>query len=117
MKFVAIVTLLWASRALGQNAIPAGTVLPAALNSSLNSRKTALSKTITARIMQEVPLPDSSKISAGTKLIGRVMSVQAATNTHPAEVAIQFDRLKIAGAEIPVRLNLRALASLREVED
>ena len=115
MKFAAIVFLLQASLALGQIAIPAGTVLPARLNSSLNSRKSVTGQIVTARIMQDVPLP-GSKLHAGAKVIGRVVSVQPATKSRPAEIAVQFDRVRMGHAEIPIRANLRTLASLMDVE-
>jgi len=46
-----------------------------------------------------------------------VLSVQPATNGQAAEIAIEFDRIKLARTEIPIRPNLRALASLMEVQD
>lgn len=114
MKF-ALTFLLLASSALGQSAIPPGTVLPVALNSSINSRKTLAGQVITARIMQDIPLADA-KIKARTKVIGRVLSVRPASNGQLAEVTFQFDRIKLAHSEIPIHTNLRAMASMMDVE-
>ena len=114
MKF-ALTFLLLASGALGQSAIPAGTVLPLQLNSSLNSRKSTSGQIITARIMQDVPLA-GTKIKARTKVIGHVLSVQPASNGQQAEVTFQFDRVKLAHSEIPIHANLRAMASMMDVE-
>jgi len=63
---------------LAQSAIPVGTILPVALNSSLNSRKVKPGQVITARVMQDVPLSPGSSIHAGTKVIGRVLGVNPA---------------------------------------
>jgi hypothetical protein len=67
--------------------------------------------------MQDVPLADGRRIHTGTKLIGRVVNVQPAGTAQAAEITIQFDRMKLAQADIPIRTNLRAIASLRDVED
>jgi hypothetical protein len=117
MKFIAVIFLLSASLALGQTSIPAGTVLPVRLNSSLNSRKSAAGKIVTARIMQDVPLAHGSKIHAGAKVIGRVLNVQPATNGQAAEIAVEFDHLRFAHTDVPIHANLRAMASLMDVED
>ena len=114
MKFT-LAFLLLASCAFGQSAIPAGTVLPVQLNSSLNSRKTTVGQTITAQIMQDVPLA-GTKIKARTKVIGRVLSVRPAGNRQAAKVTFQFDRIKLAHSEIPIQTNLRAMASMMDVE-
>jgi len=59
----------------GQNAIPAGTILPLQLNSSLNSRKSKPGQVVTARLMQDVPLPSGAKIHAGAKVVGHIIEV------------------------------------------
>jgi hypothetical protein len=110
-------TLIWTAVAVGQSAIPPGTVLPVALTSSLNSRKSAPGKVVTARIMQDVPLAGGSKIKAGARVIGHLVSVRPATNGQAAQMAMQFDRVKFDKADVAIRANLRALASLMEVED
>lgn len=117
MKLAVVVSFLWTSLAFGQNSIPAGAVLPASLNTSLNSRKSVSGKIITARIMQDVPLADGRRMHTGAKLIGRVISVQPPGTAQAAEITIQFDRIKLGHADIPIRTNLRAMASLRDVED
>ena len=116
MRFVAAAFLLSTSLALGQTAIPAGTVLPVGLNSSLNSRKSASGKMVTARIMQDVPLAGGTKIHAGSKVVGRVLTVQPATKGQAAEIAFEFDHVRFAHSDVPIHANLRALASLMDVE-
>jgi hypothetical protein len=116
MKLLVLGFLLSAT-ALAQDTIPPGTVLAAQLNSSIGSRKGMPGKTVSARLMQDVPLSRGKRIHAGAKIVGRVVRVQAATNGHPAELTIQFDKLNASHASLPVVTNLRALASMMEVGD
>ena len=100
-----------------QNAIPAGTILPVALNSSLNSRKTKPGQVITARVMQDVPLSPASTIHAGAKVIGQVLDVTAANGTAGGRVSFRFETLLVSKQRIPITTNVRALASMMAVED
>jgi hypothetical protein len=98
-----------------QNTIPAGTILPVALNSSLNSRKVKPGQVITARVMQDVPLPGST-IHAGAKVIGRVIDVKPANGGSGAQISFRFDTLVVSKRRIPITTNLRAGASMMAVE-
>jgi hypothetical protein len=103
---------------LAQSTIPAGTILPVALNSSLNSRKAKAGQVITARIMQDVPLSPGSTIHAGAKVIGRVIDVKPANHgTSGAQISIRFDTLMVSKQRIAIITNVRALASMMAVED
>lgn len=117
MKFVLIVAFFFSSVALAQTSIPAGTVLPVQLNSSLNSRKSKPGDRVTARIMQDVPISSGRKIRSGAKVIGRVVSVKAATNAQPGEITFRFEKVKSGHHSIAVVTNVRALASMMAVED
>jgi hypothetical protein len=101
---------------LAQNTIPAGTILPLELRTSLNSKSTKPGQVITARLMQDVPLPSGAKLRAGSKALGRVLDVVAASNGHGAKLSLQFDTLEVSKQKIPMTTNLRALASMLEVE-
>ena len=101
----------------GQNVIPAGTILPLRLNSSLNSRKSKPGQIITARLMQDVPLPSGARIRAGAKAIGSILEVDEAENRGGAKISLRFDTLEVAKRKIPITANLRALASMTEVQD
>lgn len=116
MKLLTIAFLLCSAALFGQNAIPAGTVLPAQLNSSLDSQKSKPGQVITARIMQDVPLP-GGKIRAGAQVVGHVVSVTPASAAGSAAISLRFDAVRVSGHTIPVTTNLRALASMMEVED
>ncbi len=95
--------------------IPAGTVLPVMLNSTLDARRVKPGEPISGKIMQDVPLPDGSKISSGSKILGRVVSASAATSNSPSRVTFSFDRLKVGAKEIPITAHVRALASPNQV--
>ena len=116
MKTVVLSLLLLAATVFAQNAIAPGTVIPAQLNSSLNLAKSKPGQTITARVMQDVPLSPRGKIRAGAKVVGQVVSTQPANNGVPAEITVYFTRLNFAHHSIPISAHLRALASMTEVE-
>lgn len=100
-----------------QTAIPSGTVLPVRLNSSVSSARNKPEQVVKARIMQDVPLGPGSKIRAGTEVIGRVVDVIPASRGKGAKVVLRFDTLRLAQRTIPIKTNVRALASLLEVEN
>lgn len=109
--------LLFANAVCAQSSIPPGTVLPARLNSSLNPNKNRPGQRITARIMQDVPLPSRRKIHSGTKLAGEIVSVKPGSSGKAAEITVRFDKLDFAHHSERINTNLRALASVMEVED
>ena len=108
---------LFPAIAFGQTTIPAGTILPLRLNSALNSRKSKAGQAISARLMQDVPLARKSKIHAGAKVIGHLLEVIPATATSGARISFQFDTLEVSKHKVPITTNLRALASMLEVEE
>jgi len=104
------------ARAADSNSIPSGTVLPVRLNSTLSSAKSKPDQVITARIMQDVPLQKGRKIPAGATVIGHITSVTAGSSGNPARLSVRFDTLKAWHREIPITTNIRAVASLMEVD-
>jgi hypothetical protein len=109
--FLALATALSAA-----HSIPAGTVLPVRLNSTLSSATSRTGRMITARVMQNVPLPGGPTIDRGAKVIGHVVNVTSASQASPASISIQFDTLEMRGGKIPIVTNLRAIASFVAVE-
>jgi hypothetical protein len=99
--------------AQAQTAIPAGTILPVELNSpiSLNSRP---GQAISARVMQNIPLPGRATIHAGAKVLGAVTAVTPASNR--TRLTIRFDKLAVNGETVPLHVDLRAIASFMDVE-
>ena len=90
MKYFLVGLLLFSAAAWAQNAIPVGTVLPAELSASLDSGKSKPGQVITARIMQDVPLP-AGRIPARARIVGHIVNVAPAKNGSGMEIALQFD--------------------------
>src|ERR1700722_1085489 len=108
--------LFFGAEMFAQNTIPAGTILPIQLNASLNSKKSKAGQVVTARIMQNVPLPSGTKIHAGDKIVGHIIDVAGASHGSGARLSIQFDTLEVSQRRIPITTSLRALASMVDVE-
>lgn len=110
--------LLLVTPVLMAQAIPAGTVIPVMLQTTLDAGKAKVGKKIAARVMQDVPLSSQTRIRAGAKLVGHVMEVTRpgpTSGSRGSRIVISFDRLMIGDAEIPVTTSLRSLASMMEV--
>jgi hypothetical protein len=109
--------IMFAADLFAQSAIPAGTILPVALKSSLNSRKLKAGQIITARVMQDVPLSPGSTIHAGAQLVGHVIGVQPTNGANGAQISHRFDTLAVSRKRMPITTDLRALASWMDVWD
>jgi hypothetical protein len=96
--------------------IPAGTILPVRLNHGFSSKSTQVGQQLTARIMQDVPLPGSGKIPGGSKVIGTVLSVSIAGNNNAGRITLRFDQIEVHHRRAAMVTNLRAIASPMEVE-
>lgn len=114
-RIVCISLLMFSAQLFAQITIPPGTILPVALKSSLNSRKAKVGQVITARVMQDVPLPQGT-IRAGSKVIGHITDVKPADDTKGAQLSLSFDTLMTGKQHVPISTNLRALASMMAVE-
>lgn len=114
--FALIGVMMMAAVCVGQEKIPAGTVLPVELNSSLRSDKMKVGDKISGRVMQDVPLNGGARIRAGAKVVGRVVLVNASRN-GPAELAVKFDTLVEGKKRIAIVTNLRAMATMMDVAD
>lgn len=112
MKHMLLLILVAVSTQLpAESAIPAGTILPVELKSSLNSKKSKAGQPITGRIRQDVPLPGGSTIHSGAKVIGHVVGVGPASKTSGALLVMRFDTVIVSKRRIPVTTSLRVLAS------
>jgi hypothetical protein len=118
MKRALLIALIaFAPQLLAESVIPAGTILPVELNSSLQSQKSRSGQLITGRIMQDVPLPNGNKIHAGSKVIGHVLDAKPAGKGAGGQISLRFDTLIAGGQRIPLTANLRALASMMNVSE
>jgi hypothetical protein len=95
--------------------IPAGTILPVMLNSNLDARSSKPGVKITGKIMQDVPLPDGSRIPKGSTVLGEIINADGPGDSLPSHLVISFTSLKIGQREIPMVTHLRALASANQV--
>lgn len=93
--------------------LPSGTLLPVTLDHGLKAGQLHAGQIIRARLMQSVP---DSEVHRGAHVVGRVVQVRSAPR-GPAEVEIRFDAIESGGHRIPIRTDLRALASPLEVEE
>jgi hypothetical protein len=103
--------------AYGQEAIHPGTTIPVALSATLSSGKTKPGTAISARVMQDVPLPNGRKIKEGRKVMGHVIEVRPATSGAGASISLAVDRVLVSKPGVPVETDLRAMASVVAVED
>lgn len=94
--------------AASQNVVASGTILPVVLRSSLSFEKCKPGQILRGKIAQDVPLPNGSKIRKGTTIEGHVVDVTP--TGKGTSVSIRFDKLYIAGQQVPVVTNLRPIA-------
>lgn len=102
--------------AFGQQSVPSGTILPVRLDSTLSS-KSQTGKPITATIMQDVRLSNGIIIHRGAKVRGEVVDVAPPDDSHPARISFRFDKLMNSKQASPIAVNLRAMASIMEVDE
>ena len=94
--------------------IPAGTILPIRLNTTLSSKCKA-GQVISGRIMQDVPLSPGQKIKAGSKVTGHIVEVTPVSTGAKTRISLQFDKVISAGQEISIVTNLRAVTGFMGV--
>jgi hypothetical protein len=110
---VALISLFLACAASAQTNIPAGTLIPASLNGSLNVKRIHPGKQFTAEIMQDIP---GTPIERRSNVIGHIASVKPDPSGKP-RLQIVFDAVELRDKErIPIKASLRALASFNDVQ-
>jgi hypothetical protein len=103
--------LLILAPAISRAQIPAGTILPVQLGSSIDSHKTQAGDRISTRLMQSVDLGNGRRLNAGTRLTGTIKAV------GPESVTFEINEVKFHRRISPVLTDLRAIASTMEVHD
>jgi hypothetical protein len=102
--------------ARSEGRIPAGTIIPVSLNSTLRSDKSRSEATITATVMQDVPLGAGETLRRGSKVTGHVIeAVIPGKGSAASKISFQFDQLQLGNLTIPITANLRAVASRKAV--
>ncbi len=97
--------------------VPAGTVIPIMLTTTVDSAKAHAGQEIAGTVMEAVPLPSGGRIPAKAKLLGHVVAARLGYPESPAVLALQFDKIVFRGHEAPISVNVRAIASMVEVFD
>src|SRR5271169_27227 len=92
--------------------IPAGTIIPVSLNSTLRSDETGSGDAIKATVMQDVPLSMGKTLRAGSRVTGHVVdTITPGKGSDESKISFQFDQVRLGNQTIPVTTNLRAVAS------
>jgi hypothetical protein len=92
--------------------IPAGTIIPVSLNSTLRSDKSGSGDAITATVMQDVPLGMGKTLRAGSRVTGHVVAaITPGKGSDVPGISFQFDQVRLGDRTIPITTNLRAVAS------
>jgi hypothetical protein len=107
--------LLLARAFLSAQQIPSGTILPAVLDTTLDSSRSKPGEAISAKLMQDVPLPNGGKIKRNSKVSGRVLAVVSELGSKQASITVQFDHVAVEKKSVPITVSLRALASMEAV--
>src|SRR5215831_6146045 len=98
---ITLATLSLAAVCLCAQQVPAGTILPAMLDDSLDSSRTKPGQQISAKLMQDVALPNGLKIKRNSKVSGHVVAVSGG---NPAAITVQFDRVRAGKSSLPATI-------------
>ena len=97
--------------------IPAGTILPVRLDTTLRSNKSQPGEIVRATIMQDVDLGNEKTLRKGSVVTGHVLQASNPGNeSDQALLSFQFDQVRFDDREVSITTVLRALASSTEVE-
>src|SRR5664279_814430 len=114
-RLLAIMLLCLAGTFLWGQQIPSGTLLPAMLDNTIDSDKSKPGEAISAKLRQEVPLPDGRKIKRESKLLGHVVAVSAASDGGSYQITIKFEQIEVDKRPVNISAGLRAFASMELV--
>jgi hypothetical protein len=96
--------------------IPAGTIIPVSLNSTLRSDKSRSGDAITATVMQDVVVGSGETLRKGSKLTGHVIeAVVLGNRSDESKISFQLDQVVLGNQNVPITANLRAVASKHAV--
>jgi hypothetical protein len=98
--------------------IPAGTIIPVSLNSTLRSDKSESGDAITATVMQDVIVASGEILRKGSVVTGHVIeTVVPGNRSEESKISFQFDQVQLGNLTVPIAANLRAVASKHAVLD
>src|SRR5208282_3333975 len=88
--------------------IPAGTIIPVSLNSTVRSDKSGNGTTITATVMQDVPLGMGETLRAGSRVTGHVVAaITAGKGSDESGILFQFDQVRFGNQIVAITASLR----------
>jgi hypothetical protein len=97
------------------NTLPAGLILPVALQQATSVEHAQPGQPIEARIMQDVPLDSHDKIPTKSRVTGSIVSVVKGSDDTGVELSLKFDKLEYHKQTIPIVVGLRAMAPFEAV--
>jgi len=115
MKSLLIGLLVFSIGLAAQDAIPAGTVLPVRLNTSLDSRKSKPGQVIGAHHAGRSPA--RRRQDSGWSQSERPRNRRGGGRRPGREHLATVRQLNLRGHSIPIATNLRAMASMMDVPD
>jgi len=111
---LAMVSFLSAGAASAQSLVGVNTRLV----QPLDSQTAALGQTVSVKLDDTVKTADGLKLPRGSKLVGKVTEVKAATKGEPASVSVVFNTAELKGGkQIPVKATLLAAYPSSQAED
>lgn len=114
MKYASILlaaALLFPGTSRAQSTLPPGTILPVTLSETLRADRVHSGQPFTAKVMQDIP---GTPVCRGSRVLGHVVRAEA-TKNGPAKLDLIFDFVQLRHATIPLKTDLRAIASFIEV--
>jgi hypothetical protein len=85
------------------------------LDDTFDSDKSKPGDEITAKLRQDVLLPDHGKIKRESKIVGHVVAVAPASGGNPYSIAVKFDRIVANKQQVTISTGLRAYATMELV--
>jgi hypothetical protein len=111
VRWIALVAAFMLSAAAVAQEIPAGTVIPVMLSSSLNAAKDSAGKSIEGKVMQDVLTPLGFTISKGSRITGHVLSADKSGSS----LVLKFDSIDDHGRTLHLMAAVLAIASMQAV--
>jgi len=116
MLWARLATLTLLSAMTVAQEIPAGTVIPIMLGSTVNAKKDKAEKKITGQVMQDVPMPDGGRIKERSPIIGQIVRVDK-PGSSGSSVVLRFETIEDRGHSTRLTAALLAVASMASVAD
>ena len=94
--------------------IPAGTVLPITLGTTLDAKKDKPGQKLDGRLMEEVALSGGARFKRGARVSGHVVEVTRLPGGG-SRLVLKFDQIEGDGQNSPLNVSVRAIADSQSV--